>query len=159
MFKGTVGRLPPSLIDSIPHACCGGCHQWRCSECWWCFVLKIAATPNSINPCSFFFFFLPRPHACLSPVLYSRVFSLMLYLTRGKMNAVCASERGKMGSLCWNRRPLFLKKIKNPECRYKRCTVSLQGFRECDTGHFFGRVGACFLFFFFSVVTNKRQCL
>lgn len=66
--------------------------------------LNIALT-NSVNPCAFFFF-LTRPHACLSPVLYSRVFSTMLYLTRGKTNA----ERGKMESLYWNR-CLF-----SPEC-------------------------------------------
>lgn len=78
------GEHSPACIDYILCSCRGGWDQWQR------FALN-TAPPNSINPCSFFFF-LPRPYACLSPVLYSRVFSVMLYLTRGKMNAACVGR-------------------------------------------------------------------
>lgn len=49
-------------------------------------------SPSQLHKPLLFFFFLPRPYACLSPVLYSRVFWVMLYLTRGKMNAACVGR-------------------------------------------------------------------
>lgn len=69
------------------------------------------APPNTINPCSFFFSH-PRPHACLSPVLYSRVFFSEAIFNPWK-DECCARRRGKMESLYWNRHQF------SPESCYK----------------------------------------
>lgn len=124
------------------------------SRSWWmrpmavlvmlCFALNIAP-PYSINPCSVFF--LHHPHACLSPVLYSRVFLVMLYLTLGKREK-------------WNHcTGIAVRFLLNAATSSQYVNVGqdsiILGVGEFDGGQFV----PCESLFFFSVETRKTQSL
>lgn len=89
-----------------------------------CFALNIAP-PNSINPCSFFFF--PPPSTCLSFTrpLFPRVFSDAIFNPWKD-----ESGEGKIESLYWNRQQFFfpLNAVTSSECVRG---INL-GVRECD---------------------------